>query len=304
MPAKGKSLRPKMKVEEVEEEPEVEESVSEEKIETLEDKDAKTLLLDETPSSEKTQVESEKTSILEPPKVVSFSQLGSTPLPSKETQEGTEVVKESTPEGEPEKEVQEERPEATEEVTPEKKEVSSDEIKEWLKEVRPDTSKEVEKTGGPNAKVVLLIAAILLVVGAIVGGVIYNRQKNSGEPETTPQQEMTATETPAPTAAPEEVDMTTLSVSVLNGSGVAGEAGKVKSLLTKETFSEDKVKTGNADASTYKVTTVSLKESLSETVFDEIKVLLGTYEVGKAEDPLDADSSYDVIIIVGTQKSS
>ena len=113
-----------------------------------------------------------------------------------------------------------------------KPETSSQEIKEWLKEVRPDTTKEVEKGNGPNAKVVVLIVVILLILGAVVGGFFYYRQSVS-EPKIQPTPTPVAA-IPTPTAVAVEVDLKTISVRVLNGSGTTGEAGRVKGLLTTE----------------------------------------------------------------------
>ena len=190
--------------------------------------------------------------------------------------------------------------------SPEKKdkeEVSSSEIKEWLKEVRPDTSKESIKSGGPNTKIIFVIAVILLILGALVGGVLYYRQSLTVATDTQ-EEEQKPTATPKPTEVPEEnVDISTLSVSILNGSGIAGEAKKVKDLLVEAGWTDDKLTTGNADSSKYTETSVSLKKELSNKVFDEVKNALGdSYNVEKSDTQLGEDSSYDLIIILGKEK--
>ena len=181
------------------------------------------------------------------------------------------------------------------------KDMSSEDIKDWLKDVRPDTNKEVEKKGGPNFNVLLILVLITAVLGALVGGAIYYKKgvATMKEPETTSSATQTSTVTPSP--EPEvNVDLSTLSVSVLNGSGVAGEAAKVKDLLTKKGFNEEEITAGNADATNYTSTTVSLKEGLSESVFTAVEESLAEiYEVALSEDTLDAGSTYDITIIVG-----
>ena len=61
--------------------------------------------------------------------------------------------------------------------------------------------------------------------------------------------------------------------------------------------------TGNADSYDYTTTTVSLKESVPSKLFESIKKNLSEeYIVEKSDTPLEEDSSYDIIIIVGTKK--
>ncbi len=181
------------------------------------------------------------------------------------------------------------------------KDMSSEDIKDWLKDVRPDTNKEVEKKGGPNFNILLILVLITAVLGALVGGAIYYKKGVSttevAEPTNSETQTATFTPSPEPQAS---VDLSTFSVSVLNGSGVAGEAAKVKDLLTQNGFDEEKVKTGNADSTDYTSTTVSVKEGLDDSVFTAVEESLAeVYEVAKSEDTLDSNSTYDIIIIVG-----
>ena len=298
MPDNTKPPRPKIKVEEITEEPE--------EIETPKPtKESSENVAEVKPKDEEVAKVPESTS-QETPKITSFSQLDSqkssdTASATEDTTKPTESV--LTPETPKKEEGLSETEKSTEKASKEKEDVSSDEIKEWLKEVRPDTTKEVEKKGGPNTKLIVLVVIILLVLGAVVGGVLYYRQSVTTEPsgETPETQE---TSTPAPTQTPEEeVDISTLSLSLLNGSGTVGEAGKAKDLLIEAGFMEDKLTTGNAQSYDYTSTSISLKKGLSEKVFEEIKKALeGTYEVVKSETTLEEDSTYDVIIIVGKKK--
>jgi len=182
----------------------------------------------------------------------------------------------------------------------EQEQVSSDEVKEWLKDVRPDTTKEIEKGRGPSGKVIILIVILLVIVGSVVGGVLYFQKgiSESTQVEPTPTQAPVQTATPTPEA--ETVDKTNISVNVLNGSGIAGEAGKVKEMLIEAGFSEDNVSIGNAASYDFENVTVSLKEGASNALYDEIEgALTGSYEVSLSDEALDKDTNYEAVLTVG-----
>jgi hypothetical protein len=186
---------------------------------------------------------------------------------------------------------------------PEEKSVSSDEIKEWLKEVKPDTTKEVESKGGVSGRSIVLIFLILLLVGVVAGGLYYfNSRVNPTtviENENAVEEEQVE-QTPTPTVA--EVELDTLKVNILNGNGTAGEAGRVKETLEGVGFKE--FTSGNAANYNYTSTEISMKDSVPESVFTKIKEsLTKTYIVEKSETKLGADSSYDIVIIIGAKRS-
>lgn len=236
--------------------------------------------------------------------VSSFSQLDSAPPspPDKEETKSEEKGLIDTPENKtasPDSQTIREEDSVSKDV-PEKEQVSSEDVKEWLKDVRPDTTKEVEKGRGPGLKTIILIVITLLLLGAVVGGVLYY-QKGVSQPvveEAVPTQTQVQTATPTPEA--EKIDLTKITVNVLNGSGIAGEAGKVKDLLVDLGFSDENVSTGNAAAYNFEDVSVSLKESASEAIYDEIKSALSeNYEVSLSNDKLDENSDYDAVLTVG-----
>ena len=238
------------------------------------------------------------------PTISSFSQLDSAPPAPAETQdeekeESSKSILTETPQDKQNEESLEEKSAETD--SPQKEKISSEEVKEWLKEVRPDTSKEVEKGRGPGGKTVLMIVLVLFLIGAVVGGIIYFQKgvgKNTSEEENSNQPSPTETQTPTPTE--KEVDLTEISISILNGSGIAGEAGKIKDLLTSAGFSDEKIKTGNADSYDYESVSVSVKKDISASVTEKVETSLSEdYEVKISEDELGEDSTYDIVIIVG-----
>lgn len=183
--------------------------------------------------------------------------------------------------------------------------MSSDDVKNWLNDVRPDTSKEMEKGGKSGFKVFLIAILLLIAVGLAAGGFYYYKN-NSSTTETKQEETMTQT-TPTQTTTPEptksSVDLKNYSLNVLNGSGVSGEAKKVSDMLVTAGFNESK--TGNASKTDFTKTEVSLKKDTPNEVFNVINETLGkSYDVVKAEKELDDKSTYDVVVTVGTKKSS
>ncbi len=90
-----------------------------------------------------------------------------------------------------------------------------------------------------------------------------------------------------------------IKVSILNGSGIAGEAGKVKALLNDSGFTD--ITTGNAKTYDFTKTIVSTKADADKSLYSEIEKSLETYDVEKGED-LSKDSEFDVVVTVGKTK--
>ena len=262
----------------------------------------------ESPESEKP----EAPNVQAEAKITSFSQLdtdiGSEPKDSKEP------VKTSILEP-PAKKYEVEEIQAKAEESPvtqddksevEKENVSSTEIKEWLKEVRPDTTKEIEKKGGPNLKLIFLVLFLLALIASVVGGIYYYKNNMSrkeaatGESESS-ESEINVTNTPTPTSEP--TDFSKYSVRVLNGSGIPGEAGKALGLIKDVGFAD--IKTGNAGSYNFTTTVVSLKKDAPSNLYDTLKEKLEKqYIVEKDSKELEESSEFDIIVTVGTKKAN
>jgi hypothetical protein len=250
----------------------------------------------------------------QPRKITSFSQLDTKTPPSAESKSSenpslpdkeNKPEKASVPESGVEDKKAETEPEKHKPNTQsgKKKEVSSDEIKDWLNEVRPE-KKEEKKKKGSFVKVIVWTVVVLLVLGALVGGVIYYKSSFSQEnqEETQPESEEMSepTSTPEPTAAP-EVSLDDYTIKVQNGSGIAGEAGNVADLLSDAGFANPD--TGNAESYDFTTTVVETKASVPNSVYNSIKEALSDqYIVEKSEQTLDDSSSYDIVITVGSKK--
>lgn len=183
--------------------------------------------------------------------------------------------------------------------------MTSDEAKKWLSEVKPEITKETNKKSFSFLKFIFIL---LLVLGfiSLVGGGIYYYQKNVMAPTDFDSDQKTSDESsPTPTSTPkvEEIDYSTLKVNILNGSGIAGEAGKAKALLDEFEFSS--VETGNASSYNFTDTIISLKEEVNSQIYENISEALSeNYSVAKNDKSLDTNSDYDIVITVGSKKAN
>lgn len=100
---------------------------------------------------------------------------------------------------------------------------------------------------------------------------------------------------PAPTQKPGSTSQ--LKIQVLNGTGVAGVAAKVKDALTTAGYAD--VVTGNAPAYEYESTVIMAKPAAQSAVESLKTVLAKTYKVDSQKNDLDATSPYDVVVIIG-----
>lgn len=154
----------------------------------------------------------------------------------------------------------------------------------------------------PRIRPIIIWAIIVVVAALVVGGIIMVA---SGKAGSFPS--LMATPTPAPTSSPSptptpdlsSLDRSTLAVQVLNGSGVAGSAGKMKDLLEEKGYTVEN--TGNADNYDYETTEILVKpESKAYLVLLEGD-LQESYSLGTPTATLADDVPYDVRIVVGKE---
>jgi hypothetical protein len=161
----------------------------------------------------------------------------------------------------------------------------------------PSAPPESPKKSSP---IFWIIIPGIFLLGAIVGGIVfYQRGVNKG------QEEAIATPTPVttPTASPSaSIDLTKYTIAVYNGSGIAGEAGKVKTLLTDAGFEVGT--TANAANYDYTKTIVKAKSDVEKAYTDKLsETLSATYEVDTLQ-TLATSSATDVQVVVGSTKAS
>jgi hypothetical protein len=164
-------------------------------------------------------------------------------------------------------------------------------------------SRDTPPSRGPNMKLIFLVTVVTaLIVGFIAGGVyVYvSGVSNNTIAESTPTPipvitEMTPTAKPSPTPT---IAPGSYKVSVLNGSGVIGAAGKVKSSLESSGFKVSG--TGNAANYSFKNTVVQVKDSVPPAAVELLKKALKDYVVEDG-DALPASSTFDIVVTAGKE---
>lgn len=163
----------------------------------------------------------------------------------------------------------------------------------------------IEPNGGNNGKRYFLIFLLVLVLLGLVGGGIYVYRRamtRRGVVEATPTPEVYFKETQEATPTPtpeEELNRADLKIEVLNGSGVAGLAGKAAEYL--EGLGYEDIKTGNADNYDYEQTEIAIKEDKQNYLSMIRKDLEDKYPPAEEVGTLEDDSDFDVVITLGQE---
>lgn len=165
-----------------------------------------------------------------------------------------------------------------------------------------DTSDIIPVKKSPSIILTIIIPGIFLL-GALLGGIIYYEKVVNKDVAPSPIDTIAPSATSTPSASPSAtLDLTKYTIVVQNGSGTAGEAGKVKDLLTTAGFKVGT--TGNAATYDFTKTVIKTKKTVEADYVAKLTTALGkTYEVDSTVISL-ADTSKDsVIVIVGTSKA-
>lgn len=155
----------------------------------------------------------------------------------------------------------------------------------------------MEESSSRKKWIIIIVTAVLL--GSAVAGFFYMRSSSSESATVTPTPAPIEQE-PMPTEEP-TVNKEELKVKILNGSGVVGEATKVKTLLEGADFVIDS--TGNADNYDYKTSEIQVKSTVPSSITNELTELMETdYTVDTSE--LDDSEDVDIVVIIGTRKNA
>lgn len=100
-------------------------------------------------------------------------------------------------------------------------------------------------------------------------------------------------------ASAEEKKATT--VKILNGSGIKGEAQKLKAALETEGYTISS--SGNADNFDYTDTVLQAKASVSASIKEDVKKQLAKLYAVKSGDDLADDAKEDVTVTIGSSKA-
>ena len=145
-------------------------------------------------------------------------------------------------------------------------------------DVAPTTSRR--EKGKSKKKIWIIIAVVVVLLLAVGGWFIFSSPGSETDENTTEQ--VTPTRAPTNTPTPsEEIQKADISIQVLNGTGIAGEATFIQGELEAVGYTD--VEADNADTKDAVDTTVTFVEGVSSEVQDEIVEIL--------------EESYDEVVI-------
>ncbi len=143
----------------------------------------------------------------------------------------------------------------------------------------------------------VLILIILFLVG-LMGGLFYFFILQNKTPEK-PKSNLKTVAVYTPSPSPTTVAKNTYVIRVLNGSGIAGQAASVQTLLTGEGYNVPDI--GNADNSNYTKTKIQAKSTVDKTYLSNLeKDLSAKYTVDTTVSPTTGSETDDVVVIIGS----
>ncbi len=188
---------------------------------------------------------------------------------------------------------------------------------EKQKEVVSELFQKNESVGYPEIsehkpsalKAIAMWSIIIIVIALVVGGglILWMRGTvtipafidtggQAGTGNTTPT---VATSPSTPTPTPEPVKREDVTISVLNGAGTAGTAGKMKKFLEDKGYKVTEV--GNADNFTYDSTEVTVKAAKKAYLTLLVDDLKAEYSLGTTAATLAESATTDARVIVGKE---
>ena len=222
-----------------------------------------------------------------------------------------EVAAEETPKAEETNIVEEKKVEET--VKPEileegAKDVISPEpepvIIDTHQETTPlDTPTEIQIEPKKSSSVALwIIIPGIFLLGAILGGIVFYQKGVGVNKEVSPSATFSPNPSITPSASPSAtLDLTKYTVTIFNGSGISGEAGRAKTILTTAGFKVGT--TGNAATYDYTKTIIKAKSTVEATYTSALSTALGKTYVVDTVLTLATSSADSVQVVVGSSKA-
>ena len=163
---------------------------------------------------------------------------------------------------------------------------------------------QIKSNRGPNPLMIIIPGIFLL--GALLGGIAFYQKSVSGitaEPTGTPASYNNLVDTPTspPSPSTTKLDLTKYPVNVMNGSGIVGQAGVVKTLLTTAGFSVSA--TGNASSYDFTKTVIKAKATVPAEFLTQLSTALSKSYVLDANVTLATSSADQVQVIIGSTKA-
>jgi len=173
-----------------------------------------------------------------------------------------------------------------------------------MEKIEPEPSED-EAFGQSKIGKIWIIGFAILILLSLAGGIfIYTQDIIKSAPTPTPTTAATPTSTANPTLTqiPKAIDLSLYKIKVLNGSGIAGEAAKVKSLLEEEKFTVSSV--GNADKSDYQKTVIQANKNVPQEFIDKLRTFFETSYDLEDGVGLQETNDIDVVIIISKEKTA
>jgi len=140
----------------------------------------------------------------------------------------------------------------------------------------PNPSKPA-KGKGKKVFVILIVIIILVAAGAGAAWFLSERQSSSSA-TVSPTPTLVQIPTPTPTPIAREVERSEVTIQIMNGTGVPGEASFLQGEL--EDLGYETIEVGNADETDQTVTEVTFASDLPLEIIDEITELLNDLYTG------------------------
>jgi flagellar basal body-associated protein FliL len=167
----------------------------------------------------------------------------------------------------------------------------------------PPQSAPNPKKSGMLKWIIIAIIGILVIGGAAF--FVLSGGDNNEVPEPT-SQSISFVTTPVPTAlatsTPTAANKEDISIQVLNGTGVAGEAGYLKDQLNSADYAD--VDTANATGANVTVTTMTYNSQTSPAVVSEITQILERIYQQVETKQSSSSGAYDISVVVGLRKGA
>jgi hypothetical protein len=184
----------------------------------------------------------------------------------------------------------------------EEKEVKMPVEPKILDEAARDTA--LPKTEPKKSSLIVLWIIIpgIFLLGAILGGIVFYQRGVSSSQEVTPTPTAAPTSAPVVSASPSaSAVLTKYTISIFNGSGIAGEAGKAKTLLTTAGFKVGS--TANAASYDYTKTIIKAKSTVEASFVAALSAALAkNYSVDTTQ-TLASTSADTVQVVIGGSKA-
>lgn len=149
-----------------------------------------------------------------------------------------------------------------------------------------------------SSRTLLLWAIVVIATSVVTGvGLLLARGTIRLPALTTPTPTPAPTIIPTPTVSTVDLKREDITIEVLNGGGVPGAAGKMKTFLEEKGYTVSS--TGNTDEYTYAETEIVVKSQMESYIPLIKEDLKDAYVIGSVQANLSSDAPADVRIIVG-----